>query len=188
MDTNFFKRLERNPIIAAVNNLNKLDNAIDCPCENIFLLAGNIVDLKNVVDKVRANDKAIYIHLDLIEGISKDHWGLEYVAKNIKPHGIITTKSNLIKHSQELDIFAIQRFFVLDSLSLDTGIRTIKNTEPNAIEILPGIMPKVVNKVFVETRRPIITGGLIMDKEDVIQSLNSGAIAISTSNEKVWYM
>lgn len=188
MDTNFFKRLEINPIIAAVNDLNKLDNAINSPCENIFLLTGNIVNLKEIVDKVRQKDKGIYIHLDLIDGISKDNWGLQYIAKNINPHGIITTKSSLINYSRELDIFAIQRLFVLDSLSLDTGIRNIKNTEPNAVEILPGIMPKVVKRVVQETRRPIITGGLIMDKEDVIGSLNSGAVAISTSNEKVWYM
>ncbi|MCR2044575.1 glycerol-3-phosphate responsive antiterminator [Anaerosalibacter massiliensis] len=188
MDTSFFKRLESNPIIAAVNDLNNLDKAISSPCENIFLLAGNIVNLRDIVNKVRENNKAIYIHLDLIDGVSKDHWGLEYVAKNINPHGIITTKSNLIKYSQDLDIFAIQRLFVLDSLSLDTGIRNIKNTEPNAVEILPGIMPKIVKKVVLETRRPIITGGLIKDKEDVIGSLNSGAVAISTSDEKVWYM
>ncbi len=37
-----------------------------------------------------------------------------------------------------------------------------------------------------KTKIPIITGGLIMDKEDVIQSLNAGAIAVSTSNKNVW--
>ena len=35
---------------------------------------------------------------------------------------------------------------------------------------------------------PVIAGGLIADKEDVIQALDAGAVAISTTNESVWNM
>lgn len=49
-------------------------------------------------------------------------------------------------------------------------------------------MPKVTEEIYNRTRIPIITGGLIRDKEDVIESLRAGAVAISTSNEGVWYM
>ncbi|WP_416198553.1 MAG: Glycerol uptake operon antiterminator [Sporanaerobacter sp.] len=188
MGDSFFSRIAQNPIIAAVNDLNNLNSALNSPCENIFLLTGNIFNLEDIVYKIKSNGKGVYVHIDLVEGISKDNWGLEYIVKNVKPDGIITTKSNLIKLAKEFDILTIQRLFILDSLSLDTGIRSIKTTRPDAVEILPGTMPKIVKKIFEETNTPIITGGLIMDKEDVIQSLNSGAIAISTSNEKVWYM
>jgi len=188
MGDSFFSRIAQNPIIAAVNDLNNLNSALNSPCENIFLLTGNIFNLEDIVYKIKSNGKGVYVHIDLVEGISKDNWGLEYIVKNVKPDGIITTKINLIKLAKEFDILTIQRLFILDSLSLDTGIRSIKTTRPDAVEILPGTMPKIVKKIFKETNIPIITGGLIMDKEDVIQSLNSGAIAISTSNEKVWYM
>lgn len=188
MGDSFYSRIAQNPIIAAVNDLNNLNSALNSPCENIFLLTGNIFNLEDIVYKIKSHEKGVYVHLDLVDGISKDNWGLEYIVKNVKPDGIITTKSNLIKLAKELDILTIQRLFILDSLSLDTGIRSIKSTKPDAVEILPGIMPKIVKKIFKETNIPIITGGLIMDKEDVIKSLNSGAIAISTSNEKVWYM
>ncbi len=184
----FFEKIEINPIIAAVSDLHQLDEALNSPCENIFLLTGNIFNLKEIANRVKSKNKGLYIHIDLIDGFSKDTWGLEYIVKNIFPDGIITTKSNLVKLSKDLGAFTIQRLFILDSMSLEKGIKSIQNTRPNAVEILPGIMPKIIKKIYFETRIPIITGGLIMDKEDVIQSLNSGAVAISTSNKNVWYM
>lgn len=184
----FFTNATETPIISAVNDLNKLDIAINSPCGNIFLLTGNIINIKETVERIKAQDKEVYIHIDLIEGISKDIWGLEYLVKNVKPDGIITTKANLIKHSKNLGIFTIQRLFMLDSLSIESGIRSINITNPDAVEILPGIIPKIIKIIHKSTNVPIITGGLIMEKEDVIQNLNSGAIAISTSCEKVWYM
>lgn len=185
---NFFDKIETNPIIAAVNGLDRLDEALDSPCENIFLLTGNIFNLKEISHRVASKNKGLYIHIDLVDGFSKDTWGLEYIVKNIHPNGIITTKSNLVKLSKDLGAFTIQRLFIPDSMSLDKGIKSIRSTRPHAIEILPGIMPKIIQKIYFQTRIPIVAGGLIMDKEDVIQGLSSGAIAISTSNKDVWYM
>lgn len=188
MRKDFFDRIAINPIIAAVNYSDKLDKALHSPCENIFLLTGNIVTIEKVVKKIKLKDKGIYVHVDLIEGISKDIWGLKYLVNKIKPDGIITTKNNLVKFSRGLNIFTIQRLFMLDSLSLDSGIRSIRESKPNAVEILPGIMPKVVREISRRSNIPIITGGLIREKEDVINSIGSGAVAVSTSNEEVWYM
>lgn len=49
-------------------------------------------------------------------------------------------------------------------------------------------MPRVTELIHRETRIPVITGGLIHDKEDIILNLKSGAIGISTSNERMWCM
>ncbi|WP_026894755.1 glycerol-3-phosphate responsive antiterminator [Clostridiisalibacter paucivorans] len=188
MATKFFTNIHENPIIAAINDLSTLNEALDCPVENIFLLTGNILNLKEIVYRCKAKDKGVFVHIDLMEGFSKDKWSLEYIANNVEPDGIITTKSNLARASKELNMFTIQRLFILDSLSLDSGIKLIQSARPDAVEILPGIMPKIVKTIHEETRIPIITGGLIKDKEDVIGSLNAGAVGISTSNKKVWYM
>lgn len=185
---NFFSDLYENPIIAAINDVNKIKNVINSPCKVVFLLVGDILNLGEMVNILKKNDKLVYVHIDLMEGFSKNIVAMEFINKYIKPDGIITTKANLIRAARELDIFAIQRLFILDSLALDSGINSIKSVRPNAVEILPGIMPKIIRSINEETNIPIITGGLIKDKEDVIQSLNSGAIAISTSNEGVWYM
>jgi glycerol uptake operon antiterminator len=184
----FFKKVQNNPIIAAVNDLKKLDKAIKSPVEIIFLLAGDIFNLKEIVDRVKSKGMSIYIHLDLMEGFSRNAIALKYITDKIKPDGIITTKSNLIKTAKEMNVFTIQRLFILDSLSLESGISSVVSTKPDALEILPGVMPKIARTVINETNIPVITGGLIKEKEDVINSLKAGAIAVSTSKEEIWYM
>ncbi|MCT4565102.1 MAG: glycerol-3-phosphate responsive antiterminator [Maledivibacter sp.] len=188
MGNKFFDNIYLNPIIAAVSDIGKLDNAIQSPCEIIFLLTGSIFNLKDIVKKVKDSGKSIYIHIDLLDGFSRDVVSLKYINEYIKPDGIITTKSSLIKHAKEMGLLTIQRLFMLDSLSLDTGINSIRSTKPDAVEIMPGTMPKAIKYIHKETRIPIITGGLIIDKDDVIQSLKAGAIGISTSKEDIWCM
>ena len=188
MSHDFYSIIEDNPIIAAINNINQVDDAIKSPCKIVFLLTGDILNIEELVHKLRENGKTVYVHIDLIGGFSKDITALRYISKNIKPDGIITTKSNLVKAAKELKIFTIQRLFILDSLALVSGINSIKTIRPDAVEILPGIMPKIIEEIRIETRIPVIAGGLIRDKADVIGSLNAGAIGISTSNKDVWYM
>ncbi|QEK10902.1 glycerol-3-phosphate responsive antiterminator [Crassaminicella thermophila] len=188
MNNPFYDKIEANPVIAAVNSIEKIDLAIKSPCEIVFLLTGNIFNLKGTIDKVKDNGMDIYVHIDLMEGFSKDMTALKYIYENMKPDGIITTKSSLVKAAKSMNIYAIQRLFILDSLSLERGINSINATKPDAIEILPGIMPKIIKKIYNETKLPVIGGGLINDKEDVIESLKAGAIGISTSKEEIWYM
>ena len=56
------------------------------------------------------------------------------------------------------------------------------------IEILPGVMPKVIKKICSQSRIPVIAGGLISDKEDIMAALGAGAVSISTTNQTVWFM
>lgn len=182
----FYDNVSTNPIIASVRDVNSLKDALDSSCKIIFLLSGNIFNLKEISHKLSRLDKGIYIHVDSIDGFSKDTWGLEYIIKNIHPHGIITEKSNLVKLSKDMGMFTIQRVFISDSNALKISLDSIKKTRPNAIEILPGPLPKVISKCVQETNIPVIASGLISDKEDINSSLNAGAIAISSSNSKLW--
>jgi glycerol uptake operon antiterminator len=51
----------------------------------------------------------------------------------------------------------------------------------DAIEILPGLMPKVIRHLAGLTDKPIIAGGLITDRHDVQSALEAGAAAVSTT-------
>ena len=55
------------------------------------------------------------------------------------------------------------------------------------IEVLPGVMPKITRRICQNSRVPVIAGGLISDKEDII-ALSAGAVSISTTNQAVWFM
>ena len=85
-------------------------------------------------------------------------------------------------------MFAVMRFFVIDSIAFDSIQKQTENVRPDMIEILPGVMPKVIKKICSQSRVPVIAGGLISDKEDIMAALGAGAVSISTTNQKVWFM
>lgn len=114
--------------------------------------------------------------------------GLEYIVKNIPLDGIITSRENLVKLSKDMGVFTIRRMFIPDTKTLEEVLDSIKKIRPHALEILPGIMPKVIKKIVEDTKIPLIAGGLISDSNDVKSSLDAGAIAISTSNKDIWFM
>lgn len=184
----FFGKTTINPIIASINNLDKLDVALESPCEIIFLLTGNIFNLKEISNKVALYNKSLYIYIDLIDGFSKDTWGLEYIIKNIQLDGIITSKHNLVKLSKDMGVFTIYRMFIPDSTALKQGLDFTKTNHPHGIEILPGAMPKVIKKILNDVKIPLIASGLIMDIIDLNSILGAGALAISTSNENIWHL
>ena len=49
----FFTNVTETPIISAVSSLNKLDSAINSPCGNIFLLTGNIINIKEIIQRIK---------------------------------------------------------------------------------------------------------------------------------------
>ena len=175
-----------NPIILAVKNKEELKKAIKEEAEIIFLLGSNIIDLPEDVNLIKENGKFAIIHLDLIEGLSLKEVSVDFIKSHTKADGIISTKPKIVKRASELGLFSVLRQFLIDSLALENLEKNIVLSNPDMVEILPGVMPKIIVKISKKVKIPIIAGGLISDKEDVISSLKSGAIAISTSNSKIW--
>jgi len=85
-------------------------------------------------------------------------------------------------------MFTVLRFFVIDSMAYNNIQRQTAGYRPDVIEILPGLMPRVIEKIRNSVRCPVIAGGLISEKEDIVAALKAGAVAISTTNENVWKM
>ena len=71
---------------------------------------------------------------------------------------------------------------------LDFDLDAFEYTDADLIEVLPGLMPKIIRRVAQLTGKPVIAGGLISDKEDVTAALSAGAVAVSTTNPAVWRM
>ena len=186
----FINKIEINPIIAAVKDDNGLATALTEDVEIIFVLYGDICTIPTIVKKIKNAGKVAMVHVDLITGLnnSKDVC-LDFIKNNTEADGIITTKSNLIAHARELELNTVLRYFILDSLALQNIEKQAKSSgiKPDIIEFLPGIvLPKMIRRINKVSRVPIIAGGLIADKEDVMNALDAGALAISTTNETVW--
>ena len=85
-----------------------------------------------------------------------------------------------------MGVFTIYRMNILNASSLNKCIKSIKEERPHALEILPGIMPNVIEKIVKDTKIPLISSGLITNKDDILNALNAGAIAVSSSTPETW--
>lgn len=179
--------LHHHPIIPAVRRDEDLDAALRSRAVAVFLLNGNLLSLPGVVERCRAAGKAVFVHYDLVEGLSGDRGGVEFLARYVRPDGLITTRSSVARHSLEVGLETVLRIFALDSGALATALQVIRRTGPGAVEVLPACLPAWV---FAELRRvhqgPLVAGGLVRTPEDARQALAAGATAVSASNPALW--
>lgn len=177
-----------NPLIAAVRDDEGFENALISPVNVIFLLEGaNALNLKEYVDKAHASEKTIFLHFDMLDGVGKDKCGMQFV-KLSGADGIISTKTNIIIYAKEEGLLTVQRFFIVDSKSVHTAFSAIVASNPDFVEVMPGVMPEMIAKFNLKKNNRIIAGGLITDKTQVVEALKAGAAAISTGKKELWYI
>ena len=179
----FVEAMQDAPVIAAVKNDEGLDRALSSGCTVVFLLYGTILNIGELVRRVKEAGKLAFIHIDLIEGMSARDISAEYIASRTEADGVISTHPNLIRRARELGLLTIQRFFMLDSLSFANVLRQSSNAD--VVDVLPGAIPSVISHLVREVRQPLIASGLLLDKSDVA-ALSAGAVAVSTTSERLW--
>ena len=180
--------LEINPIIGALPHMVLPNELEQKRIEVFFLLSGNIMEIQNRVTFLKELGKKVFIHADLIDGLAKDTTAIDYIHKYIKPDGIMSTRSHLLRHGKDIGLLTVQRIFMIDSLSFESGIKMIENYKPDFVEVMPGIIPSAISDLKEKISPPIIAGGMITKKSDVIQALKAGAIAVSTSKRELWHL
>ena len=188
MKKEFKEALEDSPIIAAIKDDEGLQKCLDSDSRVIFILYGDICNISDIVDTVKSSGKIAMVHLDLIAGLSAKEISVDFIKKYTKADGIITTKPALIKRAKELSLYTILRLFVIDSMAYDNIQKQTAGYRPDVIEILPGLMPRVIERIKKSVRCKVIAGGLISEKEDIVAALKAGAVAISTTDKNVWKM
>jgi len=143
-------------------------------------------DIGDAVAQTRRAGKLAFIHLDMLQGLSRDSYGMQYVAQQVHPDGIISTRANLMGGARVHGLITIQRTFLLDSQSVSTGIELVKEARPDILEVLPGIVPSEVQEIVRKITIPLITGGLIKTRAQCHAALRAGATGISTSHQDLW--
>ena len=172
-----------NPIIAAVRTDEQYKTALNSDVSAIFMLKADMLTISKLIEDKK--EKKVFVHIDMAEGVGKDKKGIELL-KRVGVDGIITTKNHLIAYAKELGLITVQRFFIIDSGSVATALESVTQTKPDFAELMPGVIPKAIKGFIEKTSIPIISGGLIEDRNDVISALSAGAEAVSTGKENLW--
>ena len=186
--TSFREAIENTPIIPAVKDEESLEVCLKSDSSVIFILFGDICSIADIVERIKEKGKLAMVHMDLIAGLGSKEVSVDFIKKRTRADGIITTKPILVKRAKELGLAAVLRFFIIDSMALANLSRQTREARPDCIEVLPGVMPKVIRKITKENKIPLIAGGLISDKEDVCNALDAGAVAVSSTNTKIWFL
>lgn len=188
MNQEFVEALERNPVVAATLDFSDLGEALAPPCEMIFLLSGDIRELKKLVHRMYAAGKKTYVHIDLLEGVANDHSAIQFLKTHFYPNGIIVTKAIVAEHVREEGVSVTQRFSLLDSKSYETMRKTVKNGDADTIETLLGILPEIIYRTSQYSSVPVIAGDLIRTKKSTMDSLAIEAVGVSTNCKTLWNM
>ena len=190
MNQKFYDAVSMNPVIAAVKNESGLYKCIEnTDIAVVFVLYGSVATICTLVEQLKQADKTVIVHMDLVTGLSARPEAVDFIAQYTKADGVISTRIEQIRRAKELSLYTVYRIFAIDSKVLDNvaGNRAICEYA-DFVEILPGLMPKVIRMMCRHLTVPVITGGLISEKEHVIAALNAGAAAISATNQVVWGM
>ncbi len=188
MKTPFREILEDTPIIAAIKDMDGLEKCLESDIRVVFILFGDICNIGTIVKRIKDAGKIAMVHMELVNGISGREVALDFIKQYTEADGIITTKNTLIKYARQLGLYTVHRYFVMDSMALSNIEKQAGSIQPDVIEILPAIMPGIIRKVDSFSKVPVIAGGLIADRHDVMTALDSGAVAISSTSQDVWFL
>ncbi len=177
--------LERSPVIAAIHDAD-FEAALRSPCEVLFHLKASILSVTERIRAAHQAGKRIFIHIDLATGIGKDKAGVEFLA-HCGADGIISTRGQLLRMARECGMLTVQRFFALDSRGIDSIHEMLESSDPDMIELMPGVISKIIRRFSAGTI-PVIAGGLVETKSEVTEALGAGASAVSTSAVNLWYI
>lgn len=186
-EASLLRALRKKPVIGGLKQGVELGRAMAAGIEVFFALTGTIFDLEATATRVREAGRLILAHIDLLEGVGRDASGIRFLARNLGVHGILSTRSALVRAAKEEGLLAVQRLFLLDSEALHTGLAVAARSAPDAIEVLPAlVLPQVIHRLPVRQLPPLIGGGLVETREELAAVLACGAVGVSTSCEELW--
>lgn len=186
MEPSILQLLEDEPIIIAIKDDEGLKRCLSCAKPVVFVLYGSVITIPGIVAQLKAAGKYVFVDIDLMDGLSCKEAAVDYLRSNTQTDGIVSTKAPLVRYAKSLGLTTVHRTFMLDNMALQSLRKVGSQNYADFIEILPGLMPKIISRLSREVSCPVIASGLISDKEDVIDALSAGAVAVSSTCQQVW--
>ncbi|SFJ44635.1 glycerol uptake operon antiterminator [Halobacillus dabanensis] len=174
------------PVLPAVKRIKDFEHLLQTDTDYIILLESRLGLLRKLVKVGQKAGKKIFVHVDLIQGLKADDYGMEYLGQEVKPDGVISTRAHVIQQAKKYHLLSVQRLFLIDSQAIEHNVKIIQKTAPDFVEVLPGVLPGMIKEIKGRIGVPVIAGGLIRSDDDVEQALASGASAVSTSRSELW--
>ena len=177
---------EQQKIIPAISSHQDLKQFFKTELTYGILMNFQLAQLYDLVQEMKAHNKKILIHSELIKGLASDEYGAIYLIQVLKVDGIISSKPKVIGICKKRGVLGIMRFFLKDTYSLQQSIMLAKNVNPDCLEILPAIDATILEEIKTHITSRYLLGGLITSKQQIESCLSHGAVAVTVSDVKLW--
>lgn len=184
--THFMESTDICPVIPAIKGEEWIEPAKQSESDIVYVLYGDICNIVDIINELKGAGKKVIVHIDLIVGFSAKEICVDFIKKYTKADGIISMKPALIKRANEIGLFTIQRFFMMDIMTYRNIEKHVKASNPDIVEFMPAGLTKVIHYLMEGIEKPIIASGLILDKDDIMGALKTGALAVSTTKIELW--
>jgi glycerol uptake operon antiterminator len=182
----FLRVLKVNPVIPAVRGRDgDLERALAGDHAAIFVLGGDVFRMLERVRRRPYRRPFICVNVDMVGGVASDSSGIRFLAREVD--GVISTHRKVVEIARSNGALAIQRLFAIDTSAVERGLKVLRQADPDAVEILPGLaFPEIVESYRAALNKPVLAGGLIKDRPTAAAILEAGAVGVSTSDHRLW--
>ena len=106
MEQKFYDAVAASPVIAAVKNMEGLEQCLATDTiQVVFLLFGDICSIGNIVARVKQAGKLAMVHADLVTGLSgSKEIAVDFLHSATQTDGIISTRQSFIRRAKELGV------------------------------------------------------------------------------------
>ena len=177
------------PILLAISQMKDFEKFLQSPLDTCILMDFHINLLPSMMQAAHAAGKTVYLHADLLRGVSADEFGCEYLCQRLRADGIISTKPKVLEAARRNRVATILRLFLIDTKSLDKGAALIKNLQPDHVELLPGLACDAIADLKQRLQptastqpQSFLCGGLIKTHSQITRCLEAGACAVTLSD------
>jgi glycerol uptake operon antiterminator len=181
----FIDRIATDRCCAAITADDKLDQALESRAPVVFILRGNGLQLGQIVRRIHDAGKFVAVHVDLVGGLRADRASVSWLA-GAGVDAVISSHGQLMAPIRHEKMTAIHRLLLTRRSQLDPAIAAIGRSEPNIVELLPGVLLPSVAGWLPNFGVPLLAGGFIRTDADVAAVLAAGALGVTTSSADLW--
>ncbi len=177
--------LQKSPCCPATTTGEQFERALASPAEVVLILRANGLELAPFIAQAHKIGKLVAVHLDLVSGLRADRASVQWLSES-SVDAVVSARGHLMAAIRHERMTAIQRLLLVRRTQLASGIASIRRSEPDMIEVLPGIVLPQVLHLLPDLGRPLLAGGFVRTVDDVRALLGCGAVAVTTSKQELW--
>jgi len=187
MDKSLGARLMRHPVIATLYGLEQVDAFVDSAAEVSIVANVELRKLQPVIATLAQAGKYVIVNIDSCEGLSQDKGGVDYLA-DIGVASLVSTRVATIQRANRAGMVTMQKVFVTDRSTWPRSVKALEQSDPNLVQIMPAPMLAHLPEADRKGLPPIVTSGFVCNQDDIRSALAHGAVAVSTSDRKLWHL